>query len=82
MNSTKNNFDYCFVMDHFYVKETNQKEKKITWIWSITELRVNANLHLLQNNVSFSFKLLPKEGQSSLRRTKKWLEQNHPELML
>jgi len=76
MISSQNNFNYSLIRNNTYVKETNKTNKKNNNIWSIKELCLIESVFNVKNHRELI------EWAQSFKRTKKWLQENHPELMI
>jgi hypothetical protein len=64
------NYNYVIISRIQIAEFKNENESKFGYYWGINSL-INSNLFLKDN-----------ESIESFNRTKKWLQENHPELML
>lgn len=76
MISLKNNFDYSLIRNNTYVKEINKTKERSNNVWSIKELCLIESIYNLENKLELI------EWAESFKRTRKWLENQHPELMI
>ena len=76
MISLKNNFNYSLIRNNTYVKEINKTKERNNNVWSIKELCSIESIYNLENKPRLI------EWAESFKRTRKWLENQHPELMI
>lgn len=68
----EDNFKYEFMRNNL-IQEKDIFQKKITGVWSISDLKL-----IFQSDLSMDQSLIT-EWNNSFNRTKVWLENNHPE---
>ena len=71
-----NDFDYSLIRSDTYVKEINRTRKTTNGVWNIKELTSLDEIY----NVGDKPEMI--EFSKSFKRTKKWLQENYPELMI
>lgn len=75
---SKNNFNYSLVRNETYVKEIDLSKKRHNRnIWSIKEL---SSIESIRNYHGDRLELI--QWAESFNRTRQWLQENYPELMI
>jgi hypothetical protein len=76
MNILRNDFQYNLIRNETYVKEIDRINKKNNNVWSIKELSLMESIYNFENKSELI------KWAESFKRTRTWLQENYPELMI
>ena len=78
MNILRDDFQYDLIRDETYVKETNLSKKRHNRnVWNIKEL---SSIESIRNYYGDRLEMI--QWAESFNRTRQWLQENYPELMI